>query len=352
MENEKPAKGNTEIISRSRINPSGKFSISVPHWLVCLILFCFAHSALATGQEGPPELHLADAEKSIIGVWHANGQSTCDTQPFHSGSSTDTFVIGNGTLTMYSCMRIEQYFFKLNSTKDPAEISWIRHSDYYPVVFDRSDDKWLGIYRIHGDTLELCYTESSESHGRPVKFCEKADAGQENPVGVKSVTLNRMSDDYEAVAEKAVHSAIEQNEREMQEYVNGINKDLEEDHSRGIKRHYSNVLMLAVIMFSALLLVWFLAPGASVFHVMVMFFSLPTVINLLALTVPDIPLTSGLTWVGAYVTLFIGKPCAVFGFLLVCLGLIKGPLRPYWKRYTVLCAFMFFYWVILSFVVA
>lgn len=338
------------------IGKSGNITLTpffhVPHWLVCLILFCFAHSALATGQEGPAELQLSGTDKNIIGVWHATGQSTCDTQPFHSGSSTDTLVFGNGALTIYSCMRIEQYIFKLNSAKDPAEISWIRNSDYYPVVFDRSDDKWLGIYRIHGDTLDLCYTESSESHGRPVKFCEKADAGQENPVRVKSVTLTRMSDDYEAVAEKAVHSAIEQNEREMQEYVNDINKDLEEDHSRGIKKYYSNLLMLAVIMFSALLLLWSLAPGASVFHVLVVLFSLPTVINLLALTVPDIPLTSGLTWVGAYVTLFIGKPCAVFSFLLVCLGLIRGPLRPYWKRYTVLCAFMFFYWVILSFAVA
>lgn len=309
---------------------------------------CFAHTVLASEQEGPAELQLSSTDKNIIGVWHATGESTCDTQPFHTGSSTDTFVFGNGTLTIYSCMMIEQYFFKLNSTKDPAEISWIRQSDYYPVVFDRSGDKWLGIYLLHGDTLELCYTEPRESHYRPVKFCEKLDTGQGNPVRVKSVTLTRMPDDYEAAAEKAVHSAIDQNEREMQEYVNSINKDLEEDRRRGIKRHYRNLLMLAAIMFSALLLLWFLAPGASAFHVMIALFSFPTVINLLALIVPDTPLTSGFIWIGAYVTLFIGRQCAVFSCLLVCLGLIQGPLRPYWKRYAALCVLIVFYWVALT----
>lgn len=117
----------------------------------------------------------ADAkEASIVGAWAgekavAGGQE----KPVPEGGITFTFT-ADGKLTVKEGPREkpDTGSYKLDPKKDPPEI------DIIPPE-DKKDPPLLGIYKLDGDTLTLCFSHGKG--GRPTKF--------ESPEGSDTIVM-------------------------------------------------------------------------------------------------------------------------------------------------------------------
>jgi len=114
----------------------------------------------APGKESP-----AKDPPSIVGEWVgekavAGGKE----QPVPAGGITFTFT-ADGKMTVKEGARdkTDTGAYKTDAKKDPAEI------DIIPPE-DKKEPTVLGIYKVDGDTLTLCFARGKAGPARPSKF--------------------------------------------------------------------------------------------------------------------------------------------------------------------------------------
>jgi uncharacterized protein (TIGR03067 family) len=137
---------------------------------------------LAVVVAAPAPKEAPKKEATIVGEWIGEKAVSGGKElPVPPGGISMGFN-ADGTLTLHEGGKgnVKTGSYKIDPKKDPPEI------DLSPPA-DKKDDTILGIYKLEGDTLTLCFQKGGP--GRPTKF--------ESPEGDRSVviTMKRVKKD-------------------------------------------------------------------------------------------------------------------------------------------------------------
>jgi uncharacterized protein (TIGR03067 family) len=125
------------------------------------LLVCLSLSVGAPGAKDPPK-----TEASIVGQWEGEkAVSGGKDKPVPAGGVTMTFTADGKVLVREGKReKAEEATYKVDATKDPAEI------DILPPADKAARGTVRGIFKIDGDTLTLCYARGKGEADRPTKF--------------------------------------------------------------------------------------------------------------------------------------------------------------------------------------
>jgi len=116
---------------------------------------------LGIGAPAPKEAP-KKAQPSIVGMWETKTWTVYGTVVPNDPMLFEFTADGQLNLTVLNRARTNQYMYRLNATKVPAEIDQLR--------IGNETKPYKGIYQIDGDTLTLCYEDGGPDLKRPTKF--------------------------------------------------------------------------------------------------------------------------------------------------------------------------------------
>jgi len=117
---------------------------------------------LGIGAPAPKEApKKGPAVPSIVGMWETKKWTAYGMELPNKPTLFEFTADGQFNMIKVGRAGIDQHKYKLDASKNPAEVDWLVHGDKESIL--------KGIYTIDGDTLTVCI-EDGYGLNRPTKF--------------------------------------------------------------------------------------------------------------------------------------------------------------------------------------